>query len=710
MQETIETVEIAGKIEAILFTKGTFAICKFSKVSDSRKEDFPWDDEQEFSAKGDLVRPQIGLEYRLVGRWVESPKWGRQLQIDEAIAVYPVSASGISEYLSENIKNIGPVTAQRLISLYGGQTLEICKAEPERVAREVRGISLKKAMEISESLCQNQGEEKSLIEIKRLFHGTGIPRKVVAELVERYGDKAALRVRENPYALTEYSGVSFPRADAVGSRCGISKDAPERIEAGIVYVIEQAEDSGNTCVPRDVLSLQAQDLLGLVQVDAHISKMIASGDLVQSGGMVQTLARCEEEIFIAGKVQELLNSGEKTDSVPHDRGDLAEEQFAALEAAMRNRLFILTGAPGTGKTYTVSRIIRELPHGSFVLLAPTGKAAARLSELSGFPAQTVHRYLLGLERLNDDGVGGSVQKNIIVDEASMIDSKMLAWILEHLRETDGRLLLVGDTNQLPSIGAGAVLRDLISSGVPCAELVQIRRQNPGNIIKNCHRIKDGDGLICDNGKQSDFFFFHTNSTEETREKILSLFRDRRLEGHFGVDPMREIQYLSPKREKGILSCAAMNEALREILNGRGLQTPNKGFRVGDKVMQTRNDYELDIVNGDVGYIRDFFGNNITVDFVAPDRRVTVPAFENDLVLAYACTVHKYQGSEVPVLVFPVDKEASFMLSRNLLYTAVSRAKTACVLVGQQGEVARAIRKIDANLRQTMLADFLAGEK
>ena len=391
---------------------------------------------------------------------------------------------------------------------------------------------------------------------------------------------------------------------------------------------------------------------------------------------------------------------------------MADDQQEALSKAVASGVFILTGAPGTGKTYTIKRIISSFPEARVALAAPTGKAAKRVYEQSGRLALTIHKLL------EPQKVGGRfvftrdaehpIEADLIVlDEVSMVDTPLMARFLEAVAPGT-RLILVGDTYQLPSVGPGNILKDLIASGaVPSTELTIIKRQDEGLIIRNCHRIKNGEDIELGNSTARDFFVLKRDGDEAIRETILELV-SRRFPESYQADPLREVQVITPLREKTALSCKALNEAFQRRLN----PTPTLDgvrFKVGDKVIQTKNQYDLDIINGDIGYVRDIDkpARSITVQFENPDRLVELPLYENDLDLAYAITCHKFQGSEARIIVVPIHRSfGPLIMQRNWLYTAVSRAREVCVLVGQREEVPHIIRRNRQQQRFTRLQDML----
>ena len=405
-------------------------------------------------------------------------------------------------------------------------------------------------------------------------------------------------------------------------------------------------------------------------------------------------------------VRQTLSPGEP------DFEGLAEDQKEALSNAVASGVFILTGAPGTGKTYTLKRIISSFPEAHVALAAPTGKAAKRVFEQSGRPALTIHK-LLEPQKVGDgfvftrDAVNPIEADLIILDEVSMVDVPLMARFLEAVAPGT-RLILVGDTYQLPSVGPGNILKDLIACGaIPATELTIIKRQDEGLIIRNCHRIKNGQDIELGNSTARDFFFLKRDDPEEIRETIVELV-SRRFPESYKADPLREVQVITPLREKTALSSKALNEEFQRRINPNH-KLDGVRFKVRDKVIQTKNQYDLDIINGDIGYVLDLSEKDrtLTVTFENPTRVVELPLHQNDLELAYAITCHKFQGSEARIIVVPVHRSfGPLIMQRNWLYTAVSRAREVCVLVGQREEMPKIIQRNAPQRRHTRLKEML----
>jgi len=694
-------ININGTIERILFAQTNFVIAKLTN---------------NIVIKGNMLSPQIGLQYDLVGRWEIHPKFGKQFAFTDYETHYPTGKDAIESYLIENAKWIGKTTAKALVETYGDHTLEICKSDPDKVAADIKGITKRKSYEIAAMLRMNEDNETLRLELKTMLGGTKVTKRSINKIIEKYGKDAPAFIKKNPYALIdEIDGIGFLTADQVAQKIGYAFDGEPRIQAGIVHRLrEAAHGDGHTRVGQRALILLSADLLTLdsIKVEAQLQPMI-DDDIVTLSSDNESVAlkylnNCERSI--AKKLKILSDY-----KLPHGQAiveGLAEDQIEAIEQAVKSSVFILTGSPGTGKTFTIKRIISSFPTAKIAIAAPTGKAAKRAMEQTGHQASTIHK-LLEPQVSNGKfyftrGEEHPLEENmVILDEASMIDVSLFNNLLMAI-SPGTRLIIIGDVNQLPSVGPGLVLKDIIDSGViPCVELKTIKRQNPGMLLRNIHAIKAGHPIEMDNKASDDFFFIKKDDPQEIQQIILNLV-EKRLPDTYKVDKVRDIQVMSPVNEKTDLSCKALNELLRNHLNPN--RPPEKcPFAIEDKIIQTKNDYSLGIINGDVGYVKeiDFKGKEIVVAFTNPDRVVAIPMYENDLRLAYALTVHKCQGSEMPIVVIPIHKSfGSLIMTRNWLYTAISRATKVCVLVGQEGEVAKTIKRMNPVKRNTSLKEML----
>jgi exodeoxyribonuclease V alpha subunit len=666
------------------------------------------------TVKGSMLSPQVGLEYTFRGRRERHPRWGEQFAFTDYRASYPTDLSAIQCYLVDNCKWIGPEIGKRLVNTYGKETLAVCKADPDRGASAISGITPRRATEIAAMLRNNEANENLQLALKDLLGGTKVNRRAVNQILEKWGQDEPARIRENPYALIEaIDGIGFLTADEVARKIGYDFSGPPRVRAGVIHTLkEQAFGQGHTCLPKAKLLAEAEMILAVPpeRIGSELGPLEKDGLVVSADGFVYLKGYHDDEQLIAEKLKVLARQ-----TLPPGQPDfegLADDQKEALSKAVSSGVFILTGAPGTGKTYTIKRIISSFPQARVALAAPTGKAAKRVYEQSGRLALTIHKLL------EPQKVGGSfvftrdaenpVEADLIVlDEVSMVDTPLMARFLEAVAPGT-RLILVGDTYQLPSVGPGNILKDLIASGaIPSTELSIIKRQDEGLIIRNCHRIKNGEDIELGNSTARDFFVLKRDGDEEIRETILDLV-SRRFPESYHADPLKEVQVITPLREKTALSCKALNEIFQRRLNPKP-KIDGVRFKVGDKVIQTKNQYDLDIINGDIGYVHDIDARDrtITVAFENPERVVQVPLHQNDLELAYAITCHKFQGSEARIIVVPIHKSfGPLIMQRQWLYTAVSRAREVCVLVGQREEIPKIIQRNAPQRRHTRLQELL----
>ena len=666
------------------------------------------------TVKGNMLSPQVGLEYAFTGRWERHPRWGEQFAFTDYRVSYPTDLDAVRSYLMENCKWIGPEISKRLVNTYGKETLAVCKADPDRVASEIGGITPRRAQEIAAMLRNNEANENLQLALKDLLGGTKVHRRAVNQILEKWGQDAPARIRENPYALIEaIDGGGFLTADEVARKIGYDFSGSPRLRAGILHTLkEQAFGYGHTCLPTARLLAEAEKLLGVPRerIGAELGPLETDGLIARADGFVYLRSYHDDEKLIAEKLK-MLARQTVSPGQPDFEG-LAHDQREALSKAVTSGVFILTGAPGTGKTYTIKRIISSFPEVRVALAAPTGKAAKRVYEQSGRLALTIHKLLepqkVGGRFVFTRDAENPIEAGLIVlDEVSMVDTPLMARFLEAVAPGT-RLVLVGDTYQLPPVGPGNILKDLIASGtIPSTELTIIKRQDEGLIIRNCHRIKNGDDIELGNSTARDFFVLKRDGEEEIRETILELVA-RRFPDSYRADPLREVQVITPLREKTALSCKALNQEFQRRINPKP-KVDGVRFKVGDKVIQTKNQYDLDIINGDIGYVLDVAKRDrrVTVSFENPERVVELPLHENDLDLAYAITCHKFQGSEARIIVVPLHPSfGPLIMQRNWLYTAVSRAREVCVLVGHREEVPQIIRRNHQQRRFTRLQEML----
>ncbi len=667
-------------------------------------------------AAGALGGLAEGERVRLLGQAVRHPKHGDQFRVEAAYPVTPATAEGIRAYLaSGRVKGIGAGLAERLVDAFGAETLEVIESDAERLAT-VPGIGPKRGRELQGVFQAQKSQRDALV----FLQGLGVTPGVAGRIWRRYGANAVTRVRENPYRLAEeVAGVGFATADNIARSLGFAPGSPERVGAALAHLLGRAGDDGHCFLPRDVLLQRAADLLGAgAAAEAVLDGLLLEGRLIDDDGVyLRAVYGLEREA--AARVQLLAQTPVApltADVEAFERVSgltLAPAQRAAVERAAEATMMVLTGGPGTGKTTIVRALLHLLKQagGPVLLAAPTGRAARRMAEATGQDAKTLHRLLEynpaegGFRRDEDEPLEATA---VVVDEASMVDLQLFVALLRAV-PAGTRLLLVGDADQLPSVGAGNVLADLLrSDAVPAVRLTEIFRQaQTSHIVVNAHRVLQGEQpLPPPDGAQSDFYLVRARDPDEARELIAQMVADR-IPKAFGLDSVDDVQVLTPMHRGG---CGAerLNEALQERLNPKGapIDRGKRRFRVGDKVMQLKNDYEKEVFNGDLGRVKGRTEKGLLVDF---DGRFCSYAGEDleHLTLAYACSVHKSQGSEYPAVVLPLLTEHWVMLQRNLLYTALTRARRLMVLVAEPRALRRAVQNVDGLRRFTGLARRLA---
>jgi exodeoxyribonuclease V alpha subunit len=690
---------------------------------------------------GNLPELSPGEHLHLEGRWDKHPRHGSQFKAEVCEQTLPASVAGIQSYLGSGmIKGIGPKLAERIVSHFQEKTFDVIEEDPERLLR-VPGIGMDRLQKIAAAWV----EQKQVKEIMVFLHSHGVSTNLAVKIYKTYGEAALETVQKNPYQLErDIYGVGFKTADRIARALGLSAEHPSRIEAGIVFALNEMIENGHVYVPREMLAGRAVELLGVppeligpaleqlsqddrIRADIIPSRTETAGD--RKAGEAQADYRIPViyltplyfgERGIAERLKRLtsIKLPRTTKDLAHtSSGNLSEEQRSALEMALTHPVSILTGGPGTGKTTCLKALITALEagHRRFALASPTGRAAKRLSEATGHPASTIHRLLeySPIEGFKHDEESPLDVDFLVVDEASMLDLLLTHHLLKALRPGT-QLLFVGDVDQLPAVGAGDVLRDLIDSGmIPVARLSVIFRQAADSqIITNAHLINQGKFPTLSR-ESGDFFLFPADEAEAAADWIVQVVSER-IPQKFGFDPIHDIQVLAPLY-RGPAGVSLLNERLREKLNPPASHKPERKlygtlFRLGDKVMQTRNNYDKDIYNGDIGFVRslDLIEQTLTLD--VDGRAVTYEWSDADqLTLAYVVSVHKAQGSEFPVVVMPVVTQHYMMLQRNLLYTAVTRARKLCVLTGSRRAISIAIHNNKVTQRFTALEWRLRGD-
>jgi exodeoxyribonuclease V alpha subunit len=697
---------------------------------------------------GNLPEISPGEHLRLTGNWKNHPKHGLQFQTETCEQILPATVAGISRYLGSGlIKGIGPRLAERIVDQFGDQALEVIEHDPERLL-EVPDIGPKR----SRSIADAWEEQKQVKDIMLFLHSHDVSTNLAIKIYKQYGDQSLQVVQSDPYSMArDIYGVGFKTADRIARSLGLPYDHPSRIEAGLIYALNEMINEGHVYAPREVLSDKTLELLGEVdpellpaaldrlreqdriyqdlipirQADSKATAALTTAEISEPMGQYQLPAIYlmpfyHSEMGVTGQLGELATTLPSRMSdlppafLPLDP-QLTDEQGEAIRTAISHPVSVLTGGPGTGKTTALKALIAvaESAGKSYALASPTGRAAKRLSEATGRPASTIHR-LLGFspkEGFKFNSENPLKIDLLVVDEASMLDLILANQLLKAL-QPGCHLLLVGDVDQLPSVGAGDVLRDVIASGIaPVTRLSYIFRQESGSqIITNAHRINQGQMPVfkeIDQVPGNDFFLFPAENAEEAASWVEDVVT-KRIPNRFGFDAMDQIQVLAPMY-RGSAGVNTLNERLQAALNPPSLKKPEKQlfgktFRLGDKVMQTQNDYDKDVFNGDIGRVLainpvahamevDFEGRRVNYDWTDADQ----------LVLAYAVSVHKAQGSEFPVVVVPVITAHYMMLQRNLLYTAITRARQLCVLVGNRRAIGIAVNNNRVAQRYSALA-------
>ena len=676
-----------------------------------------------------------GESLRMTGDWVEHPKFGRQFKAESCEHLLPASLSGIRRFLGSGaVKGIGEKTADRLISRFGSQILDILDSDPEQLL-EVEGIGPAKLRTIVSSW-QEKREVRGLM----LFLQThGVATTFAHRIFRHYGVNSVQRLRANPYDLAyDIQGIGFRTADEVALKLGFAEDAPQRLEAGVEYCLRQVADgAGHMYLPRPVLAEEAAKLLGChdlelieEQIDAlEERKRLVIEPLPEKGVgdavFLTYFYRTEREI--ASRLRGLLDHVSRIDpakiSAAVEREEkrqsltLSEEQRDAVESACGHKVSIITGGPGTGKTTITRVVVRALKALGLKisLAAPTGRAAKRLSEATGFTATTLHRLLryqpgTGFEFNEEKKLSADV---MVVDEVSMLDCGLCLSLLRALPLTC-RLVFVGDENQLPSVGAGNVLGDMLESGViPAVRLTHIYRQaRESMIVVNAHRINEGEFPLGSPHAppKADFFWVEKEDLIELQSLVLRMVCERIPEA-YGLDPMTDVQVLTPMH-KGEVGTVVLNRLLQERLNpdGRELIRGQRAYRVGDRILQLRNNYDKDVFNGDLGRVTGFDAEAETLAAEFDGRAVEYDFDELDEIgLAYAISVHKSQGSEYPAVVMPVVSQHYMLLQRNLIYTGLTRARKLAVLMGSRRAMHMGLGNERGRQRNTSLAVRLAKE-
>ncbi len=715
--------ELSGQIERITFTNEENGYT-IARVKVQGRQDL-------VTVVGYLMSPAPGETLNLKGEWVHHPKFGEQFKVVEYKITVPATVFGIERYLGSGlIKGLGHVMAGRIVKKFGEKTLDVIENDIEKLTL-VEGIGEKRITMIQ----QAWDEQKEIRNVMLFLQSYGVSSGYATKIFKQYGNRSVAVVTANPYRLaTDIFGIGFVIADGIAEKLGVSKASPFRVEAGIIYVLNQLSDDGHVFYPYESLVKKSREMLSVgkdVVVEAlgslAMDKRIIIEDINESidefkannkGVYLARFHLCETSI--AGRLKTLSTAPKSIRNLTGENAlrwvqgqldiTLAENQAQAIRCALENKIMVITGGPGTGKTTIINAVLKIFSKLGVrtLLAAPTGRAAKRMSETSGHEAKTIHRLL------EYSFTQGGFQKNeekplncdlLILDEVSMIDTILMHHLLKAI-PTFATVVLVGDVNQLPSVGAGNVLNDIIASGtIPVVELNEIFRQaQESRIVVNAHNINRGILPKFETHEPgNDFYFIEQEDPEKVLEIILELTKTR-IPRRFNLDPVDDIQVLTPMH-RGVVGSGNLNMALQENLNPSQemITRGNRNFKVNDKVMQIRNNYDKEVFNGDIGRITHLRQDDyeMTVTF---DGRDVVYEFSDldELVLAYAISVHKSQGSEYPAVVIPVLTQHYILLQRNLIYTAVTRGRNLVVMVGTRKAFAMGVNNDKTQKRFTYL--------
>ena len=715
----VQEKTLSGTIERVTFHNEENGYCVLRvSMSDTRKAQ---------TVVGNCAAPNAGEEIAARGEWIEDDQYGSQFKASEISTSEPDNLKGIERYLGSGlIDGIGPTYAKKLVKKFGPEVFNIIDDRSKRL-EEVEGIGPKRRQEIKKSW----EKQKSVRRIMVFLHQHGISTARAVRIYKTYGDESIKKLRNNPYRLShDLHGVGFKTADVIASKLGINFDDLSRIEAGLHFALQTATGNGHCALPEIELIESATELLGVDQIKIEdclnkiITKREVTKDEINSVPMIFPPQLIASEKIISERILNLASRKPDYPKFEIEKAlswcqkkigySLAQGQRQAVELALRERVLIITGGPGVGKTTILRSVLMILRAKKVapILCAPTGRAAKRMSESTGLEASTIHRLL---EFKGHSGKFSHDENNpvegdlFIVDEASMIDTQLMSSFLRALPK-NAHLILVGDVDQLPSVGPGSVLSDMINSNeLPVARLNEIFRQSSeSRIITAAHEINEGILPIeltksAKNDPKSDFFFISSDEPEKTSETIANIV-SRRIPENLGLDPVNDIQVITPMH-RGSLGTQALNRKLQDSLNPANestfeIERFGARYRVGDKVIQTRNNYDKETLNGDIGKVIEISTDpgKIIIQFSGQRTVSYEPGELDEISPAFAITVHKSQGSEFPCVVIPVSTQHFLLLQRNLLYTAITRGSRVVVLVGQKKAAAMAVKNIDTKER------------
>jgi exodeoxyribonuclease V alpha subunit len=721
--------ELSGQIERITYTNDETGFT-IARVKVNGQKDL-------VTVVGHLISAAPGEILNMRGEWVNHPRFGEQFKVVESKTKVPATAYGIRKYLGSGlIKGLGPVMADKIVKKFGVQTLDVIENQIGKLSR-VNGIGKKRIAMIQKAW----NEQREIRDVMLFLQSHGISSGYATKIFKQYGNRSIAVVTDNPYRLaTDIFGIGFVLADRIASKLGFPEDSHLRVEAGILYVLNQLSDEGHVFYPYEPLIKKSQGILGVGKdvVVKALGNIAGQGKIIvedinkhieeyKENNKAVYLAKfhlCETSI--SDRLKTLLTSPKSIRHVASEKAidwvqtqlniTLAEKQIGAIQSALTNKIMIITGGPGTGKTTIINAILKIFSRLNVrtLLAAPTGRAAKRMSETTGYGAKTIHRLL------EFSFIKGGFQKNqetplscdlLILDEASMIDTILMHHLLKAVPPF-ATVILVGDVNQLPSVGSGNVLNDMITSkALPVVELNEIFRQaKASRIIVNAHKINNGILPSFENDlSNNDFYFIHQQDPQKVLEIILDLTKTR-IPRRFGFDPVDDIQVLTPMH-KGVVGAENLNVQLQKTLNPvqDAIIRGNRSFRANDKVMQIKNNYDKEVFNGDIGRITGIRPEEYQMTVTFDGRDVAYEFSDLDeIVLAYAVSVHKSQGSEYPAVVIPILTQHYILLQRNLIYTAITRGRNLVVMVGTRKALAMGINTHKTPKRHTLLRHRLNG--
>jgi exodeoxyribonuclease V alpha subunit len=722
--------DLQGQIERITYTndESGFTIARV-KVDGQRDL---------VTVVGNLMAPMPGEILNMRGEWANHPKYGEQFKIVHYKTTVPASVYGIQKYLGSGlIKGIGPVMAGRIVKQFGKQTLDVIEKNIDRLA-EVDGIGKKRIGMIKKAW----DEQQEIRDVMLFLQSHGVSSGYATKIFKQYGSRSIEVVRANPYRLaTDIFGIAFVKADHIAEQLGFAKDSALRAEAGVLYVLHQITDEGHVYYPYELLIHRCQEILqverevilkafGTIALEKRIiiEDLNEAIDEFRENNKAVYLARLHLcETSIASRLRHLIDTPKSIREIDRKKAiawvqeqlaiTLADKQVEAVRSSLENKVMMITGGPGTGKTTIIHAILKIFStlNVTIMLAAPTGRAAKRMSEATGHAAKTIHRMLeYSIQK-------AGFQKNdvhpldcdlLIVDEASMIDTVLMHHLLKAI-PSHTTFILVGDVNQLPSVGAGNILRDMIASGViPVVTLNEIFRQaKESRIIVNAHKINNGMmPSLKPSGPKDDFYFIQQEDPDEALRIILELVKER-ISRRFGFDPVDDIQVLTPMY-KGTVGAENLNVELQKALNpgDDGVTRGNRIYRVNDKVLQIKNNYDKEVFNGDIGRIAGIDAEAQVVTILFDGREIGYDYTDLDeIVLAYAVSIHKSQGSEYPAVIIPILTQHYILLQRNLIYTGITRGRKLVVMVGTKKALAIGINNDKMQKRYTYLKHRLRQE-